>query len=510
MDRSPVAAGLPPGWAHAIVGEVAELNPRDLTFPPDDNDLVSFIPMASVEPGSGRIGRSEARRWKDVRKGYTRFQDGDLVFAKITPCMENGKFALADGLLQGRGAGSTEFHVLRASAVVEPRFLLYYLLQESVRRRARLHMRGAAGQLRVPAEFLESLEIPLPPRSEQRRIVAEIEAQFSRLDAAVTVLKRAQANLKRYRAAVLASACEGRLVPTEEELARREGRDYETAAEMLKSVLAARHRRWEETQRERRDAVRTARYPEPSPPAPTSLPPLPAGWTWATWDQLARRVTVGHVGPMKDRYVNSGVPFLRSQNVRENRFDPAGLLFIPPEFHDELAKSKLRPGDLAVVRSGSVGVTCVIPDHIQDANCADLVIIQEPMGVEPQYGAYYMNSLAKRDIRRQTVGVALSHFNTKSVAALSVAVPPLAEQRRIVAEVERRLTLIDEAAHETQRSLRRAERLRQSILKRAFEGKLVPQDPSDEPASVLLERIRAERVGQTQPRRKRRPAASAD
>jgi type I restriction enzyme, S subunit len=220
---------------------------------------------------------------------------------------------------------------------------------------------------------------------------------------------------------------------------------------------------------------------------------LPEGWIWASWEQLSVRVTVGYVGPMKSEYRENGVPFLRSQNVRENRFDSAGLLYVSLAFHRKISKSALHSGDLVVVRSGSVGVTCVIPEGLGEANCSDVVVIQRPVGIESAYGAYYMNSLARRAIAAGQVGIALTHFNTRSVAALGIAVPPLEEQRRIVAEVERRLSTIDEIEAVVAANLKRAERLRQAILKRAFEGKLVPQDPNDEPASVLLERIRAER-----------------
>jgi type I restriction enzyme S subunit len=309
---------------------------------------------------------------------------------------------------------------------------------------------------------LGALPIPLPPPHVQAWIVAELETQFSRLDDGVAQLKRVQANLKRYRASVLKAACEGKLVPTEAELARQEGRDYETGAQLLERILEERRKNWSGR----------GKYKEPAAPDTAHLPPLPEGWTWATFEQLSERVTVGFVGSMEHEYVPEGIPFLRGQNVRENRFEPEGLLYVSEKFHAQLSKSAIQPGDLAVVRSGAVGVTCVIPGTLPTANCSDLVLIQRPLGFLPEYGAYFMNSLAKRNVAAGKVGVALIHFNTRSVAELVVPLPPIEEQRRIVQETERRLSLSGEIEHAVESNLKRCKALRQSILHSAFSGKL--------------------------------------
>jgi type I restriction enzyme S subunit len=203
---------LPLGWVSADLGDLVELNPRFDPAQTGGVESVSFVPMAAVEAGTGQMDATVERPWDEVRKGYTPFREGDVLFAKITPCMENGKAAVATGLINGLGAGSTEFHVLRPLGGVESKFILYFVLQEDFRRLAQSKMRGAAGQLRVPKEFMQTASLPVPPLPEQRRIVVEIETQFTRLDAAMTVLERARANLKRYRAAVLAAAATGTLL----------------------------------------------------------------------------------------------------------------------------------------------------------------------------------------------------------------------------------------------------------------------------------------------------------
>ena len=480
---------LPEGWVQTTLGSVVAINPRVDVSALSDSTLVSFIPMAAVEARTGRIDSSAQRRLDEVRRGFTAFQEGDILFAKITPCMENGKSAVAQSLSSKIGFGSTEFHVLRPDEGIVPQLLYYYISQESFRQTARTYMTGSAGQLRVPAVFLADASYPLAPTNEQSRIVAAIEQQFTRLDAGVGALQRARIKLKRYRAAVLKAAVEGKLT----EAWRAEYPTTEPASMLLERILNERRAKWEADLRTKGKDPAKVRYVEPAAPDMEGLPELAEGWCWASFTQISERVTVGHVGPMKDEYLDDGIPFLRGQNVRPNQFDPDGLKYISNEFHHLLAKSALEPGDILVVRSGAVGTACVMPDTYKEANCSDLVIVKRPIQVNPRYAVYYMNSTAQDRVRAKQVGIALTHFNTQSMAAMPLPLAPLAEQEQIVTEVERRLSVISQLETAVEANLKRTERLRQSILSEAFAGRLVPQDPNDEPASVLLERICSER-----------------
>ena len=154
------------------LADVCEINPRL----PRNHDLkdgteVSFVPMAAVNAVAGEILDKQSRSFGEVKKGYTHFRDGDVLFAKITPCMENGKAAVARELIGGFGFGSTEFHVLRSKESVLPEWLYYFVRRESFRMEAKRNFTGTAGQQRVPATFLSTAEIPVPSLSEQRRIV---------------------------------------------------------------------------------------------------------------------------------------------------------------------------------------------------------------------------------------------------------------------------------------------------------------------------------------------------
>ncbi len=161
------------------LSDVSRINPpkraglsRDL--------LCSFVPMEYVDDISGTITQTSVRSVGEVEKGYTPFLNGDVIFAKITPCMENGKCAIAQGMMNGVGFGSTEFHVLRAEHDVLPEWIYYFLRQEKIRQQAARWFRGTAGQQRVPSDFLDQLKLPLPTIPEQRRLAA-ILAKADRL-----------------------------------------------------------------------------------------------------------------------------------------------------------------------------------------------------------------------------------------------------------------------------------------------------------------------------------------
>lgn len=168
---------LPSGWEQSTLGEICLINPRRPRIDREDDKPTSFVPMAAVDETLGVISDLQTRPYSEVRRGYTYFEENDVLFAKITPSMQNGKSAIARGLNDGIGLGSTEFHVLRPQERVIPEWVHLFVRQLGFRMEAVQHFRGAVGQQRVPPEFLETHLIPVPPsRDIQRRIVTRIEA----------------------------------------------------------------------------------------------------------------------------------------------------------------------------------------------------------------------------------------------------------------------------------------------------------------------------------------------
>jgi len=476
---------LPMGWAWARLNEVSRINPG-LEIPPEQlpDDLeVSFVPMKAIEEESGRIYTGDVRPIRQVRKGYTAFVEGDILFAKITPCMENGKIAVARNLHNGIGFGTTELHVVRPESGIDAQYLFYFLVRQDYRTQAAHSMTGTAGQLRVPADFLRSSFLPLPPLNEQRRIVEKLEELLSDLDAGVATLRQALAKLKRYRQAVLKAAVEGEL--------SREWREankdrLEPASKLLERILA-----------ERRDrSSGSKKYRELEPPNTSELPELPEGWVWASVEHLA---TVGTgATPLRSKqeyYDNGSIPWVTSTAVNERLITAADEYITPLAVQETNAKVFPR-GSLVLAMYGEGKTRGKVAELCIDAatNQALAVLVFEGLAEETKPFARTFLEKNYFDTRKMASGGVQPNLNLGLIKGLLLPLPPLEEQAYIVAEVDRRLSEADRLEATLQANLKRAERLRQAILKKAFSGELVPQDPNDEPASVLLERIRASRA----------------
>ena len=331
----------------------------------------------------------------------------------------------------------------------------------------------------LSSRTIQDLPVPAIPRAEQDRIVAALDERLSELDASVASLERAERNLVRYRAAVLAAACSGKLVPTEADLARRAGRSYEPAGQLLARILA-----------ERRKANTKAKYEEPAQPDTSKLPKLPEGWVWATLPMLGElnRGKSKH-RPRDDKQLYGGKhPFIQTGDVRHSRGSITTWTQTYSDFG--LAQSRLWPiGTLCITIAANIADTGIM----RMAACfPDSVVGFLPVaGINTDYIQYFIMT-AKERIERYAPATAQKNINLDILEKVAVPLPPAAEQERIVAEVDRHLSRADALAASIVQSKRRTQRLRRSILAAAFQGRLVPQDPNDEPASVLLDRIRAQ------------------
>ena len=196
-------------WHYVPLGEVCEINPRrDLAPEPATGTLMTFVPMPALNERTGTITQPEIKPYEAVRKGYTFFREGDVLFAKITPCMQNGKHAVARQLRQGIGFGSTEFHVLRPSNKVLAEWIHLFLRQPSILNKAMAHFEGSVGQQRVPTSFLINLQIPLPTIAEQHQLIARLQMQLAAADEARQVAEAQLVSLRQLPASLLRNTFE--------------------------------------------------------------------------------------------------------------------------------------------------------------------------------------------------------------------------------------------------------------------------------------------------------------
>lgn len=376
---------------------------------------------------------------------------GDLVFARTGATV--GKSFLIRGNIPKSVFASYLIRV-RLRKHVDPRYVAHFFQSPSYWNQIAESSAGI-GQPNVNGKKLAQIQIPVAPPEQQIEIVAELEKQFSRLDEAVANLQRVKANLQRYKASVLKAAVEGRLVETEATLARREGRTFETGEQLLQRILEKRRAKW------------SGRGKWKAPEPPTTHATLPDGWTWASVDQLAD-VGTGAT-PKRDRaaYWDDGdVPWVTSSVVNGDYVDQAS------EFVTKLALAEtnltLYPIGtllLAMYGEGKTRGKCTklrIPASTNQA----LAALQVDSSIRG-YLRHFLE-LNYEEMRKFASGGVQPNLNLGLVRAVCVPLPPLAEQARIVAEVDRHLSIIREVEAEVDANLQRAQALRQATLAKAF------------------------------------------
>jgi type I restriction enzyme S subunit len=390
------------------LGSVCEINPRK-TNGLNSDALCSFIPMEYVDDYLGAITKTSVRPIFEVEKGYTSFQDNDVLFAKITPCMENGKCAIARSLVNGIGFGSTEFHVLRARDEIIPEWAYYYLRQEDVRKEAERHMTGSAGQRRVPSKFLEETLIPLPPLGEQKHIAA-ILSKADRLR-----------RLRRY------------------------------ARELSDGYL---------------QSVFLEMFGDPvSNPRGWEVHPLRSISDKFSDGPFGSNLKTEH-------YTEMGIRVIRLQNIGVGEIIDNDKAYISASHFANLSKYRCVPGDIIVGTLGDPNLrACILPDYIPVAlNKADCVQIRvNPQKALAEFICWLLNlphtlHLATGMLHGQT----RVRISMGQLAQLEVPIPPLPLQQKFSQIVQK----TERLRAQQRESARQGEHLFQSLLHRAFRGEL--------------------------------------
>ena len=470
---------LPNGWIATRLQSICELNPGVEKKAIAAEAHVSFVPMSAIEAETGKIDVSEIRTFQAVRKGYTSFRKGDVLFAKITPCMENGKVAIVPDLESEYGFGSSEFHVLRPAGGIDPRFLYHVITNRAFRSHAKHNMTGAVGQKRVPISILAEHEIGLPPTNEQRRIVERIETIFSEINSSEKRLFYVKQLLEIYKQSLLKAAFEGRLTSQW----RRVNIDTAENLKMLECQFG--------------------KVNEDRP-----LRELPHGWGVIKISKLVETQANGRPfqqgwSPRCERHpaVKGKWGVLKTTAIQDGLFQPGENKALPNTLKPR-PQIEIKRGDILMTCAGPrnrCGVVCIVEENVSKLMLSGKMYRFRPRAeaLDSRFLTYFISfSGIQNRINEMKTGISDSGLNlTQSrFSKLPVIVPPLKEQELIVRHLDSRLAAIRTLKMEIDCILCSTEALRESVRKLALAGHLVPQNPDDQSAFDLISSISHESV----------------
>jgi type I restriction enzyme S subunit len=381
-----------------------------------------------------------------------------------------------------------------AEPFVDPKYVMYALNSPSTQKRTEVLVHGV-GRPRLNLNEVKSIPLPLPPLPEQHRIVNKIEELFSKLDAGVDELKKAKARLRKYRQELLNSAVTGELTRN-----WREAHDHELepASGFIARTVAKNREYWK------------GRYKEPEPLNTKGLPSLPAKWAWGTLGQLILSIHAGKNLQCQERPpLEDEVGIVKISAVTWGKFNENESKTV--QTSDAVREGYfIKSGDFLISRANTLELVgaCVIVDDIRKTlMLSDKVLRFNFVFPEIHWILYYLKSLyGRKEIESRATGNQLSMRNISqdSIRRIPLPIPPEKEQQEIKNQIERYFGAVEHLERELEAQLVRSRNLRQAILRNGFSGRLVPQDPNDEPAERLLERIRSSRSKTVQSGRRKK------
>lgn len=463
---------LPSGWIQSKISDAIFLNEKHVGI--SDDTECGFVPMALVPTGYGEPVKYETRTWDKCKKGFTQFKDNDVILAKITPCFENGKGALVTGLPNGIGAGSTEYFVLRTVRnLVEPKYIHAFVKTKEFLFNCETNMSGSVGHRRVPKDYLLNYPLPLAPLNEQKRIVEKLDEVLAQVDTIKARLDGIPAILKHFRQSVLAAAVSGKL--TEE---WRGSSNSSAENDLTKELL--------ENTAKTRKVEQTSSHE-------LVVNKFPSAWRKTTFTELYKFIDYRGKTPKKSE---NGFRLYTAKNIKMGFVSNEPVEYLSESDYEAwMTRGFSRLGDIFFVTEGHTMGCTAINDLGSEIALAQRTLTLQPYGnVNTRFHHYYMMSDSfQKLVDLNATGSAAKGIKAAKFRGLPLPFPSYEEQNEIVRLVEQYFAFAETIEAQVKKAQTRVDNLTQSILAKAFRGELVDQDPNDEPADKLLERIAAAR-----------------
>lgn len=431
---------VPENWVWVRLGSLYEVNPKNKAA--DELDA-AFIPMEKISAGMLSEYSYETQEWCKAKKGHTQFADGDVAFAKISPCFENRKSMMLNNLPNSIGGGTTELIILR-NASINQKYTFWLVSDERFIRGGVQTYSGTVGQQRINMDYVRSYPIPLPPLSGQQRIVERIEELFAKLDEAKERLQEVADSFAVRKAAILHKAFTGELT---KQWRRENGVSDES---------------WEEK---------------------------------TLQDVCSMKITDGtHKTPV---YCDSekGVKFLSAKDITAEKICWDNIKYIVPELHEELYK-RLAPqvDDVLLAKNGTTGVAAIVEtDDIFDIYVTLAVLRPEKSIIYPLYLLKVVNSpLCKEQFAQHLTGIGVPNLHLRDIKEVLIPLPTIPEQHEIVRLIDDLLARERAAQQAAEQALASIDLMKKSILARAFRGELGTNKASEASALELLKQVLAE------------------
>jgi type I restriction enzyme S subunit len=491
---------LPTGWVVAQLGELVEI--RSTQVDPASTPKVSFnyVAMENVEKGTGSLINFSPMLGEKIGSSKNVFKAGDILYGKLRPYLRKTVVAPFDGV------SVTDLVALRPRTGISSDFIKYFLLSPYHMEYISLLMAGIR-MPRIRTEDLLKMPIPTPPASEQRRIVARLEELLGRVETCRKRLEQVPRLLKQFRQSVLATAFSGRLTGDW----REENADALSADEILTNINNKRAKWLEsEIKKNSSEAKRLKRTLDEHTFETPDDAEIPPSWSWSSLLNACWLVVDCHNKTAP--YVKEGIPLIRTTNIKSGR-----LLLDETKYVTEVTYqywSRRCPpaaGDILFTREAPMGESALIPQGVQLCMGQRMMLLRVFKDLlNPKYLSYaLLDPLFLSRVDKNSVGSGVKHLRVGDVESLTIPIPPFREQLEIAGRVEALFKIADAVEDHYRKAQEQLDKLPQSILAKAFRGELVTQDPGDEPASVLLERIRTGKAETGKPEKKiKRPVAA--